>query len=299
MTSSTCMSPMTEHTGCPLLLDVRGRRVLVVGGGPIAARRMQGLLDAGAEVHVVTPFVCEDVWDAATAGKVTVQLREFAAEDLSDVWLVHTATGDRPTDRLAPLALLDALDPAVEVIDAGKAPHAHTLIQDEINALIVERARSGKRVVRLKGGAPFVLGRGSEEVAACRDAGVAVTVVPGVTSALAAPAAAGIPVTARGITSRFSVVSGHDGPLDFASLAAIEGTLLFMMGVARLPEIARELMTNGRSATEPVAVIENGTTPEQRVTQATLATIAERAAARGVRSPAVIVVGDVAALADL
>jgi uroporphyrin-III C-methyltransferase/precorrin-2 dehydrogenase/sirohydrochlorin ferrochelatase len=123
-------------------------------------------------------------------------------------------------------------------------------------------------------------------------------VVPGITSALAVPAAAGIPVTARGITSRFTVVSGHDGPLDFASVAAFEGTLLFLMGVSRLPEIAEQLMANGRVRSEPVAIIERGTTPEQRVTVGTLATIAARAAQREVQSPAVIVVGDVAALAD-
>jgi uroporphyrin-III C-methyltransferase/precorrin-2 dehydrogenase/sirohydrochlorin ferrochelatase len=394
--------------GYPLLLDVTGRRVLVVGGGPVAARRVRGLLDAGADVHVVAPFVCEDVWDAAERGDLTLHLREFTSSDLDETWLVHSATGERSTDdtvskeaaarrlwcvraddaaagtawtpavarvgdvvvavnagadprraarlcnaiateldtgglplrrqrgrrattghvalvgggpgdpglittrgrtllaeadvvvvdRLAPQGLLDHLDPDVEVIDAGKAPHAHTLTQDEINALIVQRALAGQRVVRLKGGDPYVLGRGSEEVAACRAAGVKVTVVPGVTSALAVPAAAGIPVTARGITSRFTVVSGHDGPLDFATIAALDGTLLFLMGVSRLAEIARELQAGGRSADEPVAVVERGTTPEQRVTVATLASIAEVAAARGVESPAVIVVGEVAALAD-
>ncbi len=397
---------MTPASGYPLLLDLTSRRALVVGGGPIAARRMRGVVDAGAEVHVVAPFVCEDVWDAAESGDITLHLREFNDHDLEDCWLVHTATGERSideavaaeadrrrlwcvraddaeasrawtpavarvgdvvvainaagdprrsstlrnaialaldtgalplrrqrpstaghvalvgggpgdaglittrgrrmlaeadvvvTDRLAPLALLDDLDPDVEVIDAGKAPREHTLTQDEINALIIDRALAGMRVVRLKGGDPFVLGRGSEEAAACRAAGVEVTVVPGVTSALAVPAAAGIPVTARGVTSRFSVVSGHDGPLDFASLAALDGTLLFLMGLSRLAEIARELMAHGRPTDEPVAVIENGTTPDQRVTVATLSTIADRAAERGVRNPAVIVVGAVAAMGD-
>ena len=201
-------------------------------------------------------------------------------------------------DRLAPRSLLDGLDSDVEVIDAGKAPHAHTLTQDEINALLVEHARSGRRVVRLKGGDPLVLGRGSEEAAACRVAGVAVEVVPGVTSALAVPAAAGIPVTARGVTSRFTVISGHDGPLEFGSLAALEGTLLFLMGVSRLREIAGELVAHGRRADEPVAVIERGTTADQRVTVATLGTIADAADARGVQSPAVIVVGDVVSFAQ-
>ncbi|MCZ3386743.1 MAG: uroporphyrinogen-III C-methyltransferase [Actinomycetia bacterium] len=391
----------------PVLLDLDGRRALVVGGGPVAARRIRGLLDAAADVEVVAPSVCEDIWDAAERGELTLHLREFDASDLDGVWLVHTATGERSTDnavaaaadsrnlwcvraddaaassawtpavarlgdvvvavnagadprravalrnaiatqletgelplrrhrmtggrghvalvgggpgdpglittrgrillaeadvvvvdRLAPQALLEHLGPDVEVIDAGKAPHAHTLTQDQINALIVERAKAGQRVVRLKGGDPFVLGRGSEELAACRAAAVDVTVVPGVTSALAVPAAAGIPVTARGITSRFTVVSGHDGPLDFASIAALDGTLLFLMGVSRLPEIAAELQSHGRPSGEPVAVIEKGTTADQRVTLATLGTIAARAADRGVQSPAVIVVGEVAALAD-
>ncbi|HEX5016791.1 MAG TPA: uroporphyrinogen-III C-methyltransferase [Actinomycetes bacterium] len=391
----------------PLLLDLTDRRVIVVGGGPVAARRARMLLDAAADVHVVAPFVCEDLWDAASAGALTVHVREFETADLDGAWLVHTATGERPiddlvaaeadrrhlwcvraddaatsrawtpavarigdvvvavnaggdprravelrndiaqslsagefslrrrrvnadgmghvalvgggpgdpglittrgrqllaeadvviVDRLAPRSLLDELDPDVEVIDAGKAPHAHTLTQDQINALLVEHATAGRWVVRLKGGDPYVLGRGSEEAAACREAGVPVEVVPGVTSALAVPAAAGIPVTARGVTSRFTVVSGHDGPLDFASLAALEGTLLFLMGVSRLPEIARELIRHGRNGDEPVAVIERGTTPLQRVTVATLGTIADACATRGVQSPAVIVVGDVAAFA--
>ena len=145
-----------------------------------------------------------------------------------------------------PATLLETLDDDVEVIEAGKAPHAHTLTQDEINALLVDRARAGKRVVRLKGGDPYVLGRGAEELSACVAAGVDVEVVPGVTSALAVPAAAGIPVTARGITSRFTVVSGHDGPLDFASLAALEGTLLFLMGVSRFPRSQQNSSAHGR-----------------------------------------------------
>ena len=402
------MTPADQppHEQYPLLLNLADRKVVVVGGGPVAARRARGLVDAGADVHVIAPFICEDIWDAASEGALTVHVREFDASDLDGAWLVHTATGERSVDdlvaaeaerralwcvraddaarssawtpavarvgdvvvavnagadprravqlrnaigtqlaqgtlplrrrrtasgvghvalvgggpgdpglittrgrqllaeadvvvvdRLAPQGLLDELDPDVEVIDAGKAPHAHTLTQDQINALLIEHASAGRRVVRLKGGDPYVLGRGSEEAAACRTAGVPVEVVPGVTSALAVPAAAGIPVTARGVTSRFTVISGHDGPLDFASLAALDGTLLFLMGVSRLPEIASELIGHGRQADEPVAVIERGTTPEQRVTVATLSTIADVAIARGVQSPAVIVVGDVAAFA--
>jgi uroporphyrin-III C-methyltransferase/precorrin-2 dehydrogenase/sirohydrochlorin ferrochelatase len=171
------------------------------------------------------------------------------------------------------------------------------MTQEQINDVLIERAREGKRVVRLKGGDPFVLGRGSEELHACQQAGIDVTVVPGITSALAVPAAAGIPVTARGVTSRFAVVSGHDGPLDFASLATFEGTLLFLMGVSRLEEITKELLAAGRRPTEPVAIVERGTTPSQRTTVGTLQNIAAVASDRGVESPAVVVIGDVASFA--
>lgn len=391
-------------TGYPLALDLGGRRAVVVGAGPVAARRLRGLLEAGADVHVVAPFACEDVWDAAEAGRVTLHLREFTTEDLEGAWLVHTATGDLAVDesvaslaeehrvwcvraddasrsaawtpavarvgdvvvavtagrdprravrvrnaiaadlqsgrhslrrhragpgrvalvgggpgdpglittrgrallaeadvvvvdRLAPRDLLAELDPEVEVIEAGKAPGKHTLVQSEINAVLVAKARAGHRVVRLKGGDPFVLGRGSEEVAACRRAGVPVEVVPGVTSAVAVPAAAGIPVTARGVTSSMTIVSGHEGPLDFAVLAGLRGTLVFLMGVGRLAEIATRLVAEGRRPDEPVAVIERGTTPQQRTTVGTLDTIADLAARNAVANPAVIVVGDVVSVA--
>jgi uroporphyrin-III C-methyltransferase / precorrin-2 dehydrogenase / sirohydrochlorin ferrochelatase len=201
-------------------------------------------------------------------------------------------------DRLAPRALLEELDEDVEVIEAGKAPHAHTLTQTQIEDLLVDRARAGLRVVRLKGGDPYVLGRGGEEALACVAAGVPVEVVPGVTSAVAVPALAGIPVTHRGLARGFTVVSAHDCEVDWGALAAVEGTLVVLMGVGRLAEAAAGLIAAGRPGTTPVAVVEDGTTPRQRSTLATLADVADVAAARGVRSPAVVVVGEVVRLAD-
>lgn len=388
----------------PLVLDVAGRRAVVVGGGPVAARRATQLADAGADLVVVTPFVCEELTELITDGRVAWEPRDYAAGDLDGAWLVHTATGDRivddavaadaetahvwcvraddagasaawtpavarvgdvlvavsgaadprraarlrdavqaaletgklplrrhrpatvgsvalvgggpgdpglittrgrqllaeadvvVVDRLAPRQLLDELDDDVVVIDVGKTPGHHPVSQDEINRLLVEHAKAGRHVVRLKGGDPYVLGRGGEEAAACRAAGVPVHVVPGVTSALSVPAAAGIPVTHRGLARQFTVASGHDG-LDWPSLAAVDGTLVLLMGVSRLEQSSRELIAHGKGAHTPVAVIEDGYGPQQRVTMGTLSTIAEIAIRRAVRPPAVIVVGDVAALA--
>lgn len=194
-------------------------------------------------------------------------------------------------DRLAPRALLDELAPGVEVIDVGKAPGHHPVPQHEINRIITDAARAGKHVVRLKGGDSFVFGRGSEEVTACAEAGVASEVVPGVTSAVAVPAAVGIPLTARGVADGFSVLTGH------ADLREVPGgrdhTVVLLMGVGGLAASALTLARGERGADCPVAVIEDGFGPEQRVTIGTLATIAARAAQVGVRSPAVTVVGDV------
>ncbi|KSW15639.1 uroporphyrinogen-III C-methyltransferase [Cellulomonas sp. B6] len=388
----------------PLLLDLAGRRVVVVGGGPVAARRVRSLLADGADVHVVAPALCEDLTDLAASDALTWTAREYGPGDLAGAWLVHTATGERRTDdrvaadaeeartwcvraddasastawtpavaraddvtvavtaggdprralalraalqtlldtgalpvrrhrpgaghvalvgggpgdpglittrgrralaeadvvvvdRLAPRALLDELEPGVEVVEAGKAPHAHTLTQDEINRLLVERARAGQRVVRLKGGDPFVLGRGGEELAACLDAGVDVEVVPGVTSAIAVPGAAGVPVTHRDLARQVTVVSAHDADTDWETLARLRGTLVLLMGVGRLGEHMDRLVGHGLAATTPVAVVEDGTLPTQRTTLGTAATIADRAREVGVRNPAVVVVGDVAALA--
>ncbi len=208
------------------------------------------------------------------------------------------------TDKLAPRSLLAELDPDVEVIDAGKRPHAHNLTQAQINELIVTRALAGQRVVRLKGGDPFVFGRGGEEALACVRAGVAFQVVPGVTSAIAVPACAGIPVTHRGVTQDFAVVSAHLDPsqpgatVDWDGLARGTGTLVLLMAVAHLDAVAAELIKRGRAATTPVAVICDGTTPDQRVLTSTLDCVAADAQAAGVTPPAVVVIGDVVRLRD-
>jgi uroporphyrin-III C-methyltransferase / precorrin-2 dehydrogenase / sirohydrochlorin ferrochelatase len=208
------------------------------------------------------------------------------------------------TDRLAPRDVLAELGPDVEIIDAGKTPHAHGLTQEQINALLVERAQAGQRVVRFKGGDPFVFGRGGEEALACVRAGVPFEVVPGVTSAVAVPACAGIPVTHRGITQDFAVVSAHLDPshpgatVDWEALAAGPGTLVLLMAVARLDEVARELIKRGRDASTPAAVICDGTTERQQVVVSTLGQVATDAAARGVRPPAVVVIGEVVRLRE-
>jgi len=213
------------------------------------------------------------------------------------------------TDRLAPRALLAGVRPGVEVIDCGKSAHRHNLSQAEINEVIVNRALAGRRVVRLKGGDPFVFGRGGEEVAACLAAGLTVQVVPGITSAIAAPAAAGIPVTHRELAADFAVVSGHRDPglvgadqpasgWNWAELAVGPATLVLVMAMGRLAEISAELIRHGRPADTPTAVIQHGTLPGQRVLRAPLAELAERVEAAGLGAPAVVVVGAVAALGD-
>lgn len=203
-------------------------------------------------------------------------------------------------DRLAPReALAQARDDAL-LIDVGKVPGHHAVPQPKINELLVEHARTGKFVVRLKGGDPYLLGRGGEEVEACRAAGIPVEVVPGVSSAFSVPAAAGIPVTHRGLSRSVTVLTGHDEltPDRLAALATLGGTLVVLMGVARLPTLVAGLAAAGMPADTPVAVVERGWTDSQRSTLSDLAGIAEAVAAREVRSPAVIVVGAVAALAD-
>ncbi|MDQ1605419.1 MAG: uroporphyrin-III C-methyltransferase / precorrin-2 dehydrogenase / sirohydrochlorin ferrochelatase [Actinomycetota bacterium] len=389
----------------PLALDVTGRRAVVVGGGPVAARRARRLIDAGAAVYVVAPAVCEDLTDLVASAAVQWQPRDYLTGDLDGAWLVQTATGDRATDslvaadaeaarvwcvraddaassaawtpsvaragdvtvavtaggdparartlrdavalaldtgslplrrhrrgtgtvalvgggpgdpglittrgrrllaeadvvlvdRLAPRALLAELDPEVLVVDVGKTAGHHPLPQDEINRLLVEHAQAGRHVVRLKGGDPFVLGRGGEEALACVAAGVPVEVVPGVTSAVAVPAAAGIPVTHRGRSRQVTIASGHEG-LDWATLAPLDGTLVLLMGVSGLADATRELVAHGKPAATPVAVVESGFTDRQRTTTGTLESIARLAEERGVQPPAVVVIGDVVDLHEL
>lgn len=387
-------------------IDLTDRPVLVVGGGPVAARRLAHLRDEGAHITVVAPAVCEDV--VALLDDVRWEAREVREDDLDGMWLVHTATGSpvadaevagwaaarriwcvnagdatrgsartpalaasgevlvgvvstgspdpgrtaavrdalahhlrtgaadlrrrrRPAatgrvvlvgggpgavdlltlrgrqalaeadvvvaDRLGPTPVLDELPPDVEVIDVGKTPGHHAVPQHEINRILVEQAQRGRTVVRLKGGDPFVFGRGGEEVLACRQAGVPVEVVPGVSSALATPAAAGIPVTHRGTTAAFHVVNGHAG-LDEAALTVLRersATLVVLMGVSVLAELVGTALAAGVDPGTPVAIVEEGTTARQRVTRDRLDAIAARAQAVGVRAPAVIVVGAVAA----
>ncbi|HEY0169040.1 MAG TPA: uroporphyrinogen-III C-methyltransferase [Jatrophihabitans sp.] len=393
-------------TGVPILLDLLGRRVVIVGGGTVAARRAKTFIEAGAEVVVIAPTVAPELADSGAR----LLLRRYQSGDLSQAWLAVTATDDqsinsavadeaaasqifcvradtaaagsarvpailhsgeltvsvnagddprraaelrnliaaalqtgqlvsrpvRPasagsvalvgggpgdpelitvrgrrllleadvvvTDRLAPRSLLEALDPDVEIIDCGKSAHRHNLTQDEINAVIVERAQQGKRVVRLKGGDPFVFGRGGEEVAACVASSIAVQVVPGVTSAIAAPAAAGIPVTHRGLAADFAVVSGHRDPgraeagWNWPELAVGPATLVVLMGMESLGSITAELIEHGRPADTPAAAIHRATLPDQRVVRSTLAGLAAEVQRAEVGAPSVVVIGAVAAL---
>jgi uroporphyrin-III C-methyltransferase len=197
-------------------------------------------------------------------------------------------------DRLVSERLLDEA-PGAERIFVGKAPGEHAAKQGEINALLVRHARAGRIVVRLKGGDPFVFGRGSEEALACAEAGIPWEVVPGLSSAVSVPALAGIPVTHRELAGGFAVVTGHcaEGDRqDWAALARVE-TLVILMGLSRLPEIAASLLFHGRPAATPVAAIAQGSLPGETVVTATLATIAGEVERAGLRAPATIVVGEV------
>lgn len=206
-------------------------------------------------------------------------------------------------DRLVSPRLLEHVRTGAEIIYmgkvAGEAPHD----QEAINRLLVEKAREGKRVVRLKGGDPFVFGRGSEEAESLRAAGVEFEVVPGVTSAVAVPAYAGIPVTHRGVASSFAVVTGHEdagkgvGQIDWAALAGVD-TLVLLMGVKTLPEIVERLLGHGRAPETPAAVIRWGTTPDQRTVTGTLGDIARKVERAGITPPAITIVGEVVRLRD-
>jgi len=197
-------------------------------------------------------------------------------------------------DRLVAQELLAEVPAHAELIDVGKEPKRHRRSQEEINALLIEKARAGKTVVRLKGGDPFVFGRGGEECLALSEAGIRYEVVPGVSSAIAVPAYAGIPVTQRGVTTAFTVVAGHtgssDSTIDWEAISRV-GTIVFLMGVEHLPEIVEQLIAHGRVTDTPVALIQEGTTRNQFVLVGRLADIVEQA--REVRPPAVLIVGEV------
>ncbi|HMA84776.1 MAG TPA: uroporphyrinogen-III C-methyltransferase [Desulfosalsimonadaceae bacterium] len=207
-------------------------------------------------------------------------------------------------DYLASASLLNYARESAELIYAGKKGGDHTLSQAEINQLIVDRALSGKTVTRLKGGDPFVFGRGGEEIEALIDAGVSFTIVPGVTSAIAAPAYAGIPLTHRKYASTVTFITGHEDPkkqtstINWAALANTRGTLVFLMGVKNLPHIAGRLVENGMNPETPAALVRWGTTPSQETVTGTLTTIVENVEAAGLKPPCIIIVGDVVALRD-
>ena len=392
-------------------LDLAGRRVVVVGGGTVAQRRLPRLVASGASVEVIAPHVTAAVQGMADAGELTWHQRPYADGDLDGAWYVVTCTqvteineavaaeaerrrifcvrsdagtqgsavtpavgehdgllvgvlsGGQPrrsaavrdgvltalrtgsvvdhperpreggvalvgggpgdpelitvrgrrllsmadvvvVDRLGPMQLLDELPPHVRVVDAAKIPYGRSASQDVINSTLIEEAKAGKFVVRLKGGDPYLFGRGFEELLACAEAGVPVTIVPGVTSAFGVPAVAGVPVTHRGVAHEVVVVSGHVAPddprslVDWPALSRLKGTLVLLMAVERIRAFAEVLETGGRAGDTPVAVVQEGTTRSQRVVRTVLSEVADRIAAEEIRPPAIVVIGPVAALGD-
>ncbi|MDX3692819.1 uroporphyrinogen-III C-methyltransferase [Streptomyces europaeiscabiei] len=401
---------MAEHPAYPVGLRLTGRRVVVIGGGQVAQRRLPALIAAGADILLVSPSATPSVEAMVDAGELTWERRRYAEGDLAEAWYVLIATGDplanarasaeaerhriwcvrsdnaeeatawtpatghsegvtvavltanaqgrdpRHTaairdavveglrdgtlvaphhrtrtpgvslvgggpgdpdlitvrgrrllaeadvviaDRLGPRDLLAELPPHVEVIDAAKIPYGRFMAQEAINNALIEHARQGKSVVRLKGGDPYVFGRGMEELHALAEAGIPCTVVPGISSSISVPSAAGIPVTHRGVAHEFTVVSGHVAPdderslVDWPALARLTGTLVILMGVDKIGRIAETLVAHGKSPDTPVALVQEGTTAAQRRVDATLATVAEAVVTQEVKPPAVIVIGEV------
>ncbi|MFI7481279.1 uroporphyrinogen-III C-methyltransferase [Kocuria sp. M1R5S2] len=313
--------------------DLAGTTVLVAGAAAAARRAVRRYRAAGAAVRtvgspaeyhsvllgrVVLVALVEDGepgWERLVADCRTctvLLVREPAAAPGGRVTLVGGGPGPEDLltgralsalreadvvlyDRLGPHRELERLTGGAELVDVGKRPGHHAVPQDEIERLLVRAALEGHHVVRLKGGDPFVFGRGGEEVAACVRAGVEVSVVPGVTSAVSVPAAAGIPVTHRGVSHLFTVVSGH-APLTDAEhrhLAGLGGTIVVLMGVGTLPQLVAGLSGAGMDTTTPVAVVERGWSDSQRTTVSDLAGVVTDAAAARCTSPAVLVIGDV------
>ena len=394
-------------------LNLTDRRVVVVGGGTVAQRRLPKLVSAGARVEVIAPEVTTAVQGMAEAGELVWHARRYADGDLDGAWYVVSCASDpavnaavaaeaerrrifcvrsdhgtrgsavtpavgehdglrigvlsggaprrsaavrdglldalregrvsdqaeRPVDqlpgvalvgggpgdpelitvrgrrllaradvvvvdRLAPRDLLAELPPQVEIVDAAKIPYGRAANQAVINQTLIEKALAGKFVVRLKGGDPYVFGRGFEELLACAEAGVPVTVVPGVTSAFGVPALAGVPVTHRGVAHEVVVVSGHVAPddprslVDWPALARLRGTIVLLMAVERAGAFADALLAGGRPADTPVVVVADGTLRGQRVVRSTLDKIADAVVDQAIRPPAIIVIGPVAALGD-
>jgi uroporphyrin-III C-methyltransferase / precorrin-2 dehydrogenase / sirohydrochlorin ferrochelatase len=394
-------------------LRLAGKKVVVVGGGTVAQRRLPLLIATGANVHVISRTATRAV--EAMSG-ITLSLREYRDGDLAGAWYAIAATDDAQVnaavvdeadrrqifcvradiavegtavtpasfsyaglsvgvlaggehrrsaairsairealqtgvitpessvgsessdvirggvaligggpgdpelitvrgrrllaqadvvvaDRLAPPELLAELPPQVEVIDAAKIPYGRAMAQDAINDVMIDRARAGNFVVRLKGGDPFVFARGYEEVLACAEAGIPVTVVPGVTSAIAVPASVGVPVTHRAVNHEFVVVSGHLPPghpeslVNWNALAAMSGTIVLLMAVERIELFVDVLLKGGRPADTPVLVVQHGTTPAQHTLRATLVDTPDKIRTEGIRPPAIIVIGPVAAFA--
>jgi uroporphyrin-III C-methyltransferase/precorrin-2 dehydrogenase/sirohydrochlorin ferrochelatase len=292
--AGTAWTPATgRHAGVTVavLANREPRRSAAVRDGIVEALR-EGAIAAPHD-HERTPGVVLVGGGPGDPELVTVAARRALSE--ADVVVA---------DRLAPRALLEELSPDVELVDVAKLPRGRSASQDEINRVIVERARAGKRVVRFKGGDSFVYGRGYEEALACEAAGVPWTVIPGLSSAISVPEVAGIPVTHRGVAHEFTVVSGHlppghpDSLVDWDALGRLRGTVVLLMAVATMPAIAERLVAAGRPGSTPVAVVSEGTMPGERTLLSTLDAVAADLAREQVRPPAIVVVGDVVAVAN-
>jgi uroporphyrin-III C-methyltransferase / precorrin-2 dehydrogenase / sirohydrochlorin ferrochelatase len=258
------------------------------GGGEFSGA--PGARDARGELRGWVALVGSGPGDP---GLITVRGRQLLAQ--ADVVVA---------DRLAPRSLLTELPPDVVVVDAAKIPRGTAVPQEHINSVLVANARAGRFVVRLKGGDPFVFGRGGEEALACLRAGIPVMVVPGVSSVAAVPAAAGVPLTHRGIAQEFHVVSAHVAPgderstVDWRALGSSRATLVLLMATEHLRVIAETLIRHGRNAQTPVSVITDGTLPSQRTMNARLDTVARDVAGAGIKPPAIVVVGEVVTISE-
>ncbi|MDQ3158105.1 MAG: uroporphyrinogen-III C-methyltransferase [Actinomycetota bacterium] len=285
--------PENATAWSPAVARIDDVMVAVSGGGDagrasalrdgVAAALQSGDLPMRHKTHHPEGFVALVGGGPGDPGLLTTRGRRLLAE--ADVVII---------DRLAPHGVLQELAEDVEVIDVGKMPDHHPIPQNEINELLINRAKEGKVVVRLKGGDPYVFGRGGEELIACQEAGVHVEVVPGVTSAIAVAAAAGIPVTHRGISRGFTVLTAHD---DIGNVPqSTSHTIVLLMGVSRLRKTCLALVDAGNDPETPVAIVESGCTPDQRVTVGTLATIADQADEINAKPPAVTIIGRVVTL---